>query len=70
MSAKHLARRTFLKHSAASIGGLVTAVTLKSLTGYSRVGGAHKPLSTDYGELAPVEDQNGGAILALPRGVP
>jgi uncharacterized protein len=61
-------RRTFLRNSAACVGGLITAATLDSLTWYSRADGALGLSPGGYGQLAPVPDQNGDAILALPRG--
>ncbi|HKF95714.1 MAG TPA: hypothetical protein VKB96_14205, partial [Gammaproteobacteria bacterium] len=61
-------RRTFLRNSAACVGGLITAATLDSLTWHSRAEGALGLSPGGYGQLAPVPDQNGDAILALPRG--
>jgi secreted PhoX family phosphatase len=70
-------RRTFLKHSALVAGGAVVGVTtLETLTAHSAFAAIRDrgeresrciSRNSGYGPLAPVRDQNGDEILALPR---
>ena len=70
-------RRTFLKKSGVTGGAVVTSGFLHTLarasTALAQPDGPARPQAlatlTDspYGALSPVPDQNGDAILALPR---
>jgi uncharacterized protein len=72
-----LSRRSFLKRSGLALGvpaiGAATLSSLAAHTTWAAEGGAHGPASTHarasscYGELFPAPDQNGQAVLALPR---
>jgi hypothetical protein len=70
------ARRAFLKRSALVVGGaVVSTTTLQILTAHSAWaekgrgrGRGRIDMAEGYGPLAPVKDQNGDAILALPAG--
>jgi secreted PhoX family phosphatase len=68
MRATNRHRRLFLKRSAACVGGLVTAVTLETLSAHARPSAAAMRKADGYGAVTPIEDQNGDAILALPHG--
>jgi uncharacterized protein len=59
-----LDRRTFLARGAA---GMLTAVAVERLAARSALGAA-PPTAYGYGPIAPVPDQNGVEVLALPAG--
>jgi uncharacterized protein len=61
-------RRVFFKHSAACAGRLFTAATLGSIANCARIRNPFAEADAGYGALAPVEDQHGDTILALPSG--
>ena len=72
-------RRSFFKRSGALAGGIVTGTTLTALSAHTALadgergrgrrgrGRRGRGRASDYGDLAPVADQNGDEILALPR---
>jgi secreted PhoX family phosphatase len=71
-------RRSFLKHTSATVGGIVTAATISTLTAH-RTWAANRKLETpgasvasragmDYGPVKRTADQNGVEVLALPKG--
>ncbi len=61
-------RRVFLKHSAACAGSLINAAALGSIASCARARNSFAEADASYGALAPVEDQLGNEILALPHG--
>ena len=71
-------RRNFLKHTSATVGGIVTAATIGTLTAHSAratsreredsgARGSGRAAAT-YGPLKRTPDQNGVEVLALPEG--
>jgi hypothetical protein len=69
-------RRRFFRRSGAMAGAVVTGTTLATLSAHMALahdeghgrGRRGRARASDYGNLAPVADQNGDMVLALPKG--